>query len=474
MKVEKFPSIRCQNKELLWDTRQKIQNPLVAIRKDLDPEVRKNLEKLPHEMIFEGADFDNWGQFLAELLKNPSRKLTVIGVVGTNGKTTTAALLRHLLVANGKKVLELGTLGAQLWEARNNTRALYKEMTGFTSPDSATLQDLLRQCVDEHVDVVVMEVTSHAVALGRVEGVDFDAALFLNFSQDHLDFHKTLEAYKWVKKSFFKDFLRKQVFKKHPCQIINQSDPVGAELFSELQQDSAQNVYSVKKDENYWVKGSLRGLEFKMFGTEWVTLPLYGNFLAENIATAVQLLSLLLKVEVAQLIDQLKDFAGVPGRMQKLQLQFDNEDRNFIIDFAHTPESLRSVLKSLREAIPLNSASRLWVVFGCGGDRDKLKRPLMGKIAEELADVIVLTSDNPRSEDPELIISQIEEGIQQKAFERVTDRRAAFAFALKSMSPQDLCLIAGRGHEEFQIIGSEKKAFLDAQVLNDLSKTLSR
>ncbi len=468
MKVEKFPSFKFNSRNLVWDSRQKLSDPLVVLRKGLDSQILSELSKISSEHIEEGVDFISWGKLLSEISGNPSHKLTVIGVVGTNGKTTTAALLRHLCVECGKRVLELGTLGAQLWAANNNKEYLWKEVTGFTSPDAATLQDLLKQAVQEKVDVVVMEVTSHAIALGRVDGIEFDAALFLNFSQDHLDFHKTLEAYKAVKKSFFTEFLTRQQHKIRPLQVINTGDTAGAELRTELSMMEAENVSVVEKSKSYFVKATPDGIEYQEQGKAFVQLPLYGTFLAENVATSVTLVSKLLGKEPQELVEMLKSFSGAPGRMQKLNLCFAGKKRRLLVDFAHTPESLRSVLQSLRESIQQQNETKLWVVFGCGGDRDKLKRPIMGQIAEELADRIVLTSDNPRTENPEVIIDEIQVALQKKSFDRFVDRREAFAFALKEMSENDICLIAGRGHEEFQIVGTEKRAFLDAAVLNDL------
>jgi UDP-N-acetylmuramoyl-L-alanyl-D-glutamate--2,6-diaminopimelate ligase len=461
MKVEKFPFLKFQGKQLQWDLRQKVLNPLVVLRRDINSEVLKELKNLASHILEEGKDFKSWGSFVSSLYGEPSQKLKVLGMTGTNGKTTTAALLRFLLVKNGKKVLELGTLGAQLWNPFDNTKPLWREETGFTSPEAHTLQSLMFQAVEQGVDAFVMEVTSHSIALQRIAGVEFDGAAFLNFSQDHLDFHKTLEEYKKVKKSFFTDFLAQQKNKK-AALFINRNDPVGKELEREL--SPPFRVFENGKD--YFIDESSMELRI-VFEKQTYELPMIGSFQAENVFAACLLASHITNFGVSQLLRELREFPGVPGRMEILNLKFKNESRKLIVDFAHTPDALEKNLLTLKNA---QKKGKLWVLFGCGGDRDPFKRPQMGMIAARLADVVVVTSDNARSENPDTIIDQIVEPLVRfkQEFTRFTDRKKAMKYCLETMNPEDVCLVAGRGHEEYQLIGAEKIPFKDSEVLKSL------
>jgi UDP-N-acetylmuramyl-tripeptide synthetase len=438
-----------------------VLHPLIVFRRDIKEETREELKALSSQHLEEGKDFSSWGSFVSELFSKPSQKLKVLGMTGTNGKTTTAALLRYLLVKNGKKVLELGTLGAQLWNPYENNSPRWREETGFTSPEAHTLQSLMAQSVEEGVDVFVMEVTSHSIALQRIAGIEFDGAAFLNFSQDHLDFHKTLEEYKKVKKSFFLDFLAQQKIKKAAI-FLNANDAVGKELAKEL-----TNEFKVfEKEKDYFIDESSMELKFN-YEKKSYQLPFIGNFQAENIFAACHLASLVTKLDLSRHLEDLCDFPGVPGRMEILRLNYKNQFRKMIVDFAHTPDALEKNLSTLKKA---NIKGKLWVLFGCGGDRDALKRPQMGLIASRLADRVVVTSDNARSEDPEKIIDQIVEPLvlKKKDFKRITDRKKAMEYSLENMSEEDVCLVAGRGHEEYQLLGTQKIPFKDSEVLKSL------
>lgn len=461
MKVEKFPLLKFKGQKLKWDLRQDIENPLVVLRRELKEETLKELKTQSSNYLQEGRDFSSWGTFVSELYGDPSQKLKVLGMTGTNGKTTTAAILRFLLVKNGKKVLELGTLGAQLWDPYQNISPRWREETGFTSPEAHTLQSLMAQAVEEGVEVFVMEVTSHSVALQRISGVEFDGAAFLNFSQDHLDFHKTLEEYKRVKKSFFLDFLVKQKRKKAAI-FLNGSDIVGKELEKELK--SEFTIFQKEKD--YSVDESSVELQI-IFEKKSYLLPFVGDFQAENILSACYLANQITKLGVSHHLEDLKDFPGVPGRMEILRLKFKNQSRKMIVDFAHTPDALEKNLLTLKKT---KIKGQLWVLFGCGGDRDPFKRPEMGRIAARLADRVVVTSDNARSEDPNKIIDQIVEPliINKQDFKRITDRKKAMEYCLENMKQDDVCLVAGRGHEEFQLLGTQKIPFKDSEVLKSL------
>lgn len=467
MKVEKFPKILFNNQEVVWDSRQTVSNPCVVLRKNLEESPKAELKKLSAKQLEEGKDFESFGAWVGELLGNPSHKLKVIGVVGTNGKTTTNALLRYLLVEHGKRVLEIGTLGAALWEAGNNQRPVWDEKTGFTSPDAPTLQDLLKQALDANANFVVMEVTSHAIALGRVDGIEFDAAIFLNFSQDHLDFHKTLEEYKKVKKSFFTQHLKNQKVKKAPYIIINANDMAGAELSYELNTSKEPTPHALlKRWQGYEVDEESLELSIKVHKKEY--FPFVGHFQAENLLSAAMTVAALLDLDNVEVLLKLKRFEGLPGRMEIVHSTFKGERRSFIVDFAHTPDALEKSLGALKKGL---KKGKLWVIFGCGGDRDPTKRPLMGQIAAKFADKVVVTSDNPRSEKPEDIIADIVRPLEKAniAFIPITSRKAAMLYCMEHMSKDDMCLVAGRGHEEFQIMGELKIPFRDSEVLKSLS-----
>ncbi|MEZ4814700.1 MAG: UDP-N-acetylmuramoyl-L-alanyl-D-glutamate--2,6-diaminopimelate ligase [Bdellovibrionota bacterium] len=466
MKVDKFPKILFQSKELVWDTRQVVEQPQIVIRKHLANEAKEELRSRGATPLVEGVDFPSFGSLCAELVGNPSHKLKVIGVVGTNGKTTTAALLRFLLVEEGKRVLEIGTLGAMLWASHNNETPLWSEKTGFTSPDVPTLQDLLRQALEDHVSYVVMEVTSHAIALGRVEGVEFDAGIFLNFSQDHLDFHKTLEEYKRVKKSFFTEHLKAQKVKTAPYIIINANDMAGAELSYQLRTAVDPTVHVLlKRWEGYEVDEESLELAITLHKKE--TFPIVGHFQAENLLSAAMTVAALLDLKNVDVLMKLKKFTGLPGRMEIVTASFKGVRRSFIVDFAHTPDALEKNLQSLRMGL---KKGKLWLLFGCGGDRDASKRPIMGEVAAKYADHIVVTSDNPRSEDPDKIISEIVEPLKKAAvpYIAITSRKEAMKHCLEHMNKDDICLVAGRGHEDFQLVGDQKIPFRDADVLRSL------
>lgn len=461
MKVEKFPLLKFKEKQLQWDLRQKVLDPLVVLRRHVDSAILEELKTLSSQYLEEGKDFLNWGSFVSGLYGEPSQKLKVLGMTGTNGKTTTAALLRFLLVKNGKKVLELGTLGAQLWEPFNNKAPLWREETGFTSPEAHTLQSLISQAVEEGVDAFVMEITSHSIALQRIAGVEFDGAAFLNFSQDHLDFHKSLEEYKRVKKSFFLDFLFQQKIKK-AALFINGNDDVGRELKREL--PPPFQVFEKEKD--YSIDESSMELRI-IYEKKSFQLPIIGSFQAENVLAACHLANHITNCGISHHLEDLKSFPGVPGRMEVLSLKFKNESRKLIVDFAHTPDALEKNLSTLKRT---KIKGKLWVLFGCGGDRDPFKRPQMGVIASNLADVVVVTSDNARSEDPDKIIDQIVEPLVRlkKDFIRLTDRKKAMEHCLEHMREEDVCLVAGRGHEEYQLMGTQKIPFKDSEVLKSL------
>ena len=364
---------------------------------------------------------------------HPSQALAVVGVTGTNGKTTTVHLLRSVLAAAGRRAEVIGTLtGAR------------------TTPEAPELQRLLAGFVADGVDAVAMEVSSHALALHRVDGTRYRVAVFTNLSAEHLDFHASMEEYFQAKARLFTPELA-------DAAVVNVDDPRGRLLL-----DAA-----VVPTRGYSV-GDVEGLEvgraasrFRWRGVD-VTVPLGGRFNVSNALAAAEA-AITLGIEPAAVAAGLAAAGPVPGRFEAVE---EGQPFGVVVDYAHTPDGLEHVLETARELV---GAGRVLVVFGCGGDRDTAKRPLMGEVAARLADRVVLTSDNPRSEDPAAIISQVRSGIADDTTLAVEpDRRRAIALALEEARPGDLVVIAGKGHEAYQQVGEERRPFDDRAVAREL------
>lgn len=375
---------------------------------------------------------------------NPSSSLRVIGITGTNGKTTTAYLLYHLLNRLGKKTAIIGTVEYGLPERRVPSVR--------TTPSPVTFFRLLREFKDSGAEFVVCEVSSHGLKLHRVAGVEFEGAVFTNLTPEHLDFHKSIWDYFLSKEKLF--FMTKGI------GVVNSDDPFGELLLMlrtlfpcKLTSFGKKGVFRIEGVENLkeglLVRLSQKGKVYP------VRTSLRGYFNAYNVAGAFSLL-----VELGfSPEDLLGLFEGisVPGRMEEVV-------KNVFVDYAHTPDALEKVLKALREF----KRGKLIVIFGCGGDRDREKRPLMGRVAEKLADFIILTSDNPRSEDPLQIADEILAGIKEKSkVEVVLDRKLAIEKGLKLKGEEDVLLIAGKGHETYQEIGGKKYPFDDREVVRE-------
>lgn len=398
-----------------------------------------------------------------EAFGHPSKKLRLIGVTGTNGKTTTSNLIKQLLEHKGVRTGLIGTLG--VW--------IGKEFipTEHTTPESRDLSALLTKMVTEGVTTCVMEVSSHSVILERVSALDFDIGVFTNLTQDHLDFHKTMDAYARAKQQFF------SLLKETAVAVTNADDAHGA-FMTEF---SHANVHSYGKDDGT-VFGSadivasritpnIRGTSFtlrKRYSDEEANLlsPLVGSFNVYNLLAASS--ALYFGVEGYSLHELSKAVASIKpvrGRFEQIEL---TNGATAIIDYAHTPDALENVLQTIRE---LRTSGKVITVFGCGGDRDKGKRPLMGATAKKLSDTVIITSDNPRTEDPLAIINEILVGIQDvTGVEVISDRREAIHRALSLCAAGDILLIAGKGHEDYQIIGKEKIHFDDREVVEEWNK----
>ena len=386
----------------------------------------------------------------ARFYGHPSRKLRLVGVTGTNGKTTTTYLVKTILEASGFHVGLLGTIvyqiGGRVVPSTN------------TTPGSLELQRYFAQMVGEGLEWCAMEVSSHALSQGRIAGLEFEAAIFSNLGSDHLDYHKTREAYAAAKRRFF-EYLRPDGH-----AVINTDDEYGRTLIETLPQHRTVSFgierpakVSARNISCSWHETSL------ILDTPWgvvpVTTPLLGRHNVWNVAAAAAAL-LALGVSPMAIRNGLAAAEHVPGRLERVP---NDAGVNILIDYAHTADALRLVLLSLREL----TRGRLVAVFGCGGNRDQTKRPVMGRIASLLADHIILTSDNPRGEDPLQIINQIKSGFPPgfRQFQVIPDREQAITTALSSAHADDTVLIAGKGHEAYQIFENVSIPFLDRDIV---------
>lgn len=386
----------------------------------------------------------------------PSRKMRVIGVTGTNGKTTVTYLLRSILQSAGYKVGLIGTIQIMIEDdvlPINNT-----------TPDVIDLQGILFEMAERGMDYVVMEVSSHALAQNRVAGLEFDTAVFTNLTQDHLDYHKTLDNYAKAKARLF-SLVSEEGAKAGKAAVVNIDDAYSSLMF---QQANCRTLsYGIVKN------GGLRaedivlrpaGAEFTVdagaAGKIGLRLKITGMFNVYNVLAAVgAALAEQLRLDVIK--GALEKVTGVPGRFELVDA---GQDFAVIVDYAHTPDGLQNVLETAKAI----TVGRIITVFGCGGDRDQKKRPIMGRIAAEFSDVVVLTSDNPRTEDPMFILSQVEEGIfvkiGKKRHEKIADRKEAIYRAIGLAKPGDTVVIAGKGHENYQILKDEVIHFDDKEV----------
>jgi UDP-N-acetylmuramoyl-L-alanyl-D-glutamate--2,6-diaminopimelate ligase len=372
-----------------------------------------------------------------------------VGVTGTNGKTTTTYLTESILRAAGRTTGLIGTVETRIGEERLPA--------GHTTPESADLEALLARMREAGVNAVAMEVSSHAIDLRRVDGISFAVAAFTNLTQDHLDYHHTLEEYFSVKRRLFADF-------EVGAKVVNVDDPIGAELAAELGVD-----LTVGRDETADVRAtaevlSATGSTFDLLtpvGAAHVRLPLAGAFNVSNALVAAGC-ALSLGVDLPTVVRGLEAAQQVPGRLERVDA---GQAFSVIVDYAHTPDALEKAIRAVKAVTP----GRVIAVFGCGGDRDPEKRPLMGAAAGRAADHVVVTSDNPRSEDPVGIILQIEDGLRETpvSWQLEVDRRSAIAAALSQAIEGDTVLIAGKGHEDYQIFADRRIHFDDREVARE-------
>ncbi len=377
---------------------------------------------------------------------NPCKELKMVAVVGTNGKTTTTFLIKSILEKSNKKVGLIGTQGAFIGEQ-------FVEI-GMTTPDPQVLHKVLREMVDLGMEYVVMEASAHALALEKLEGIIFQVAVFTNFTQDHLDYFKTMENYKQAKLKLFDS--------KHILSaVLNFDDPVGIEIANKLPIPMVS--YALHNPGDVFALDIVK----KSSKTEYVinlldnvfavNSNLLGEFNVYNSLSAATACALLGCSEKS-IRAGLESLQGVPGRLSSIKL---SNGATAIIDFAHTPDGIEKVLTAINE-LPFK---RIITVFGCGGNRDKGKRPQMGKIAEKLSDFVIISSDNPRFENPELIINDIENGMKKNAHTRIVDRRTAVIYAIEMAREGDAVAICGKGAEEYQDINGVKSPYNDYEVV---------
>jgi UDP-N-acetylmuramoyl-L-alanyl-D-glutamate--2,6-diaminopimelate ligase len=393
----------------------------------------------------------------ANYFENPSEKLKLIGITGTNGKTTVASLLYQLFKKAGFKVGLLSTVKILVDDLE------YKAT--HTTPDSITINHYLAAMVETGVEYCFMEVSSHGIHQKRTEALHFVGGIFTNLSHDHLDYHPTFAEYRDVKKSFF-DNLPKSAF-----ALSNIDDKNGQVM---LQNTVAKKLtYALKSYADYKaqiLENQLSGLLLKINGNE-VWVKLIGTFNAYNLlaiyGTAIQL-----GLESLEVLRLLSDLESVSGRFQFI---VSNLNITAIVDYAHTPDALENVLKTINDIRTKNE--QLITVVGCGGNRDKAKRPIMAGIATELSDKVILTSDNPRNEDPEVIINEMEQGVAPQNYKKslsITDRKQAIKTACQLAQPNDIILIAGKGHETYQEIQGVRHDFDDMKIVKELLNQLNK
>jgi UDP-N-acetylmuramoyl-L-alanyl-D-glutamate--2,6-diaminopimelate ligase len=383
----------------------------------------------------------------------PARKLKLAGVTGTNGKTTTTFLIKHICEKAGMRCGLLGTVRYEIGE-----RVL---PAARTTPESLDLQELLAQIRDAGCKAAAMEVSSHALAQERARDLEFEVAVFTNLTQDHLDYHGTMENYFEAKAKLFEQLAR-QDRKKKPVAVINVDDRYGQKLIAKIKDKVSVVTFGtgVKADfraSNYRMEFGGTSYQLDARGKSYlVRVPLIGRFNVANSLAALAAANAL-GIGLREAVVSLGKSPQVPGRLEMVPAK-----RQFqvFVDYAHTPDALLNVLKTLRELEP----RRLIVVFGCGGNRDREKRPLMGTVADQNADYAIITSDNPRKENPDKIIAEIEKGFHGGHFEKITDRAAAISRAVELAQPRDIVLIAGKGHENYQEFADHTVPFEDIQV----------
>ena len=403
----------------------------------------------------------------SRFFRDPSAALRMIGVTGTNGKTTTTYIVKAMLEAASRRVGLIGTVGYLVG----------KELipASHTTPGALELQGLFARMVEARLDTLVMEVSSHALALDRTAGSEFDVAVFTNLTQDHLDFHVDMESYFQAKLKLFAELGAAGATKPNKRAIINIDDPWGARILRACTVPAW--TYGLRHEADLRAEDvalSAAGTTFTLcspFGSCAIQSRLVGEHNVSNLLAAIGVV-----LQEGLTLDQVRSAVGavstVPGRFELVEA---GQDFTVVVDYAHTEDALVRLLTAAQAL----RTGRIITVFGCGGDRDRTKRPKMGRVAVQLSDVVVLTSDNPRTEDPAAILREVEVGVKEALAERahvqyqmMPDRRAAIAAAIQEAKPGDMVLIAGKGHEDYQILGTTKYHFDDREVARETIGTI--
>ncbi len=403
------------------------------------------------------------GQVAAPFFGHPSRKLKLIGVTGTSGKTTVTHLIQSIFSAAGRPAGLIGTLGARIGDELIETK--------HTTPESVDLQRALAYMVDQGVGAVAIEASSHGLYQGRTLGCEFDCGVFTNIARDHLDFHGTVEAYLDAKLILFRDY--PAVSDKRFAAVINADDPVAGQVKAASKGDTVTFGVDCPADlaaSNIEVTDRSVRFDMAYQGSSMaIRLDIGGYFNVYN-ALAAAAAAIGLGLDLDTIVRGLAVARSVPGRFESVDC---GQDFGVIVDYAHTPDELENVLRTAKSL----TRNRLIAVFGCGGDRDRGKRPIMGRIGSELADLVVVTSDNPRTEDPDSIIGMVIEGIPDSEQGRVTvqpDRREGIGAAIRMAQAGDVVVIAGKGHEDYQIFADRTIHFDDREVAREVLAQCSR
>ena len=381
---------------------------------------------------------------------HPEKEMLMLGVTGTNGKTSTTYMVKSIAEQAGKKVGLIGTIQNMIGDEVIET--------GRTTPESADLFALLRQMADEKVDLVIMEVSSHALVQDRVYGIQYQVALFTNLTQDHLDYHKTFDNYLSAKKL---------LFSQCDIAVINHDDPHAEKIMEGLEcpiyTTGIHTPASYNASEIDIQTSGVRFLLRTPKGESLIRLHISGLFSIYNAMGAAAMMQQA-GFSLEQIVSGLEALKGVAGRLQAVNTN--GKPFSVYVDYAHTPDALENVLTTVRAF----AKARVLSLFGCGGDRDRAKRPLMGEIGGRHSDYVIITSDNPRSEEPESIVKAIEEGVKKSGapYTVIVNRREAIAYALSILEENDILVIAGKGHENYQEINGVKHHFDDKEIVEEL------
>ncbi|EMF82911.1 UDP-N-acetylmuramoyl-L-alanyl-D-glutamate--2,6-diaminopimelate ligase [Leptospira weilii serovar Topaz str. LT2116] len=449
-------SIGLKKEEFITNTKASV----ILLRRDTENSNSLNENsptslKIPSSKIVlecEGDPEQLQGRIASFLLGHPSRDLEIVAVTGTNGKTSLTNILFALAKDQGRSCGLIGTIGVKFGDHLIDT--------GYTTPDASSLNLILKQMKDEGVTTVFMEASSHGLKLGRIDGISLKAGVFTNLTQDHLDFHSDMEDYF---KSKFRLFEILDV-SKSPFAVLDYASPGGNKLYQKI-----KNNLPVKALDGIEGECKVSDLSLTLQGTSYVlslsgnrrqtiSTNLLGSFNVRNTALAF-LTGLGLGLDQEGMLSSLKEIPQIPGRFQIIYSK--DRSRMAVVDYAHTPDALENIIRSVRNSRP----KRLITLFGCGGDRDRTKRPKMARIAEELSDQVILTSDNPRTEKPETILDEIQSGFSPgfTPLLREVDRARAISKGVAVLPEGGCLLVAGKGHEEYQIIGKEKRHFSDVE-----------